>query len=139
MANKELKRAGPKRKWVAFKHKNGLRMVYKCTDAKRTPKCVMTNVFTDGDGRGSTYIPVWDEYDFGASACDEFNKQLAGKYWPFRRMGWELGIDDFAFTAALVNILNLYRVCNNTPSLNFQTAMQTLAFDLYKHAQALSK
>ena len=140
MAERELHRTESKNlKWIAFKNTaNNLRFVYRQTDASRTPKIVISNAFTNGASRGAAYIPIWDEYGYAASACDEFNKQLAGRYWPFRRMGWMKGIDDLAFTASLIDIFNLYRSTTQQGSYNTQLAMRDLAFSLYKHAQTLS-
>ena len=138
LGKKALPTTHTARKWVAMANDSrGLKAVYRLADQKRTPKVVMANCFTMSGSRGPSSVPVWDEYGHGASACDEFNRQLAGKYWPFRRMSWEHSIDDMAFTATLIDIFNLYRVANNITSTNTDEPMRALAFDLYRHSISL--
>ena len=123
--------------WAAMRNTTTGELFLHVHDKNRGPKYVLTNCFrptTKKLQKGK--IPVWDEYWYGASACDRFNAQMGKHYWPFKRTRWEHGIDDLLFTVTMFDIFNIHRVVN--PGIHILTEkMRELAFDLYKHALTL--
>ena len=118
--DKSLKGKGNKRKFVysnAYKIKN------------KKPKYKNT-------------IPVYDDYAKMFSSCDQFNKDLHGRTWPYKhggrdRKGDEGHQDNFAWSSILENIYHIYIYTNNInpQNLSFEDFFVSLADELFSDAQ----
>lgn len=125
--------------WSGIRNIDSNYLFLQVSDHMHGTKYLLTNCFRETSQRLPRHkIPVWDEYKFAASACDILNASMAGHYWPFRRTGWERGIDDLVFTVVLFDIYNLHIFLNDgyTQQGLCQT-MQNFAFSLYAHALSL--
>ena len=90
-----------------------------------SPKYVLSNAFRKSKksktskkrSRKST-IPVYSEYAEMFNLCDRFNRNLHERTWPHKRGGlhkkWEPeNYHNFALSAVLQNIFNLYHAIND--------------------------
>ena len=75
---------------------------------------VMANTFTKYLGptrKGS--IPVYDFYNAGFAGCDQFNRRMHDKTWPFDTRRTKMGTDivngwDYLFTTIVLNTWHLW-------------------------------
>jgi len=128
-------------KWAAIQNSGTGELAVHVMDPTVGAKYVFTNCFKEQTRKKlrAHQIPVWGEYRYAFSACDKLNLQMAGHYWPFRRMTWSHSIDSFVFTVLLFNTYNLYRFANDedTSIIGTKDAMIDLSFSLYAHAEAM--
>ena len=77
-----------------------------------------------GEKKTKGHVPGFDEYELGFNTCDVFNRSLNDKSWPHRYSGRGVSSEiqsgsDFLFTAAFVNLWNLWR------TLDFESRKDT--------------
>jgi len=107
-------------------------------DANIGKKYVMSNAFRKFTGRtrkGS--IPVYDYYNAGFSGCDQFNRAMHKRTWPFLTRKCVMGTDksngwNYLFTVVILNVWHLWINADpeNRKPVSYNNFCQALASSL---------
>ena len=86
-------------------------------------------------------VPGYDEYKVCLSLCDQFNRKLHDKVWPFRRGGGKKfgdfgNIHDFNFGSVIQNVFSMFLAVNNIPSgmFEFREFCLDLSDEIYRYS-----
>ena len=127
---------------VAVHRERGELLVHYNSPTTRIGKrYVFTNAFVEDTRRiPKGTCPCWDTYQVLFNVLDKFNARMAGHYWPYRRLDWEMAFHDLVFTIVCVDIYHMYLEVHPTePKRTLVSVMEELAIELCKHAAALRR
>lgn len=75
-------------------------------------KYILTNAFEQKETPDELNI-IFEAYEFYFNTNDRFNHFLHGKYWPYRRVGWQTNYDNFFFSTLLMDIYSIWHEIHN--------------------------
>ena len=109
-------------------------------DEKVGKKLVLSNCFEiKPEKNQKAKIAIFDEYHVTFSGCDNFNKMIFGRCWPFRqggnyRTGEVLNCWNYLFTSTLINVYSYHENLNGSGCSQqmFNTFLDELACEIVK-------
>ena len=86
-------------------------------------------------GTEVVWVPGCDNFSITFNTSDHFNRALVDKTFPHKPSSDLQALHDFLFSAALLNIFNLFIDSNGLPiyQTSYRTTMLTLADAVYTH------
>ena len=126
--------------WEALENQEtGELYVHFCSSDKKVGKKDLTNALTKKKGKGaSKHCPGADEYKVVFNVLDRFNQRMAGHYWQYRRMEWDMHIHDTVLTMVVLDIFHLWSEIHFSDSsavIPLTNFVKQLSIEVIRHSK----